>query len=131
MAIKIQTKQTSIPVEIGDLKFDFDVTDESVKNFHKNAENIQKEIENIDLNTDDENSFEQAKEVLDRGFTVMLGEGTFDKIYEMSPSLMICLQYLQAIGDGLYEEFDKMGFGESAQEKAKKYIQNKNKKKKK
>ena len=36
MAIKIQTEKPEIPVEIGNLRFSFDLSDESIKKFIHN-----------------------------------------------------------------------------------------------
>ena len=125
MAIKIQTKKPEIPVEIGELKFTFDVSDESIQNFREEALRIQKEFNDIGPDIDDEKALEQAKVVLKKGFYMMLGEGAFEKIYELSPSVMICAQYFAQIVQGIEDELKNMGFPESQQEVAQKYIRKK------
>ena len=130
MAIKIQTKQTSIPVVLGDLTFHFDVTDESLANFRKNAEEVKKELEeglkDID-ESNEEKAMEQIKDILRRGYSVVLGEDSFDKIYEMSPSVFVVMEYFVQIIEGIEEEIRNLGHNPSAQEKAKKYLQKKKK----
>lgn len=125
MAIKIQTEKPEIPVEIGDLKFSFDLSDESIQKFRKEALEVQKEFHSITISEDDEEALEQAKSVLKRGFDMMLGEGSFEKIYELSPSVMICAQYFVQIVQGIEVELQNMGFSESQQEIAQKYIRKK------
>lgn len=127
MAIKIQTEKTSIPIELGDLEFEFDVTDESIVKFRKDAENIQKELLDIEVNEDDDKALEQTKDVLRRGYELMLGKGSFEKVYKLSPSVMICMRYLEQIVEGIRTELEKMGFSETQKEKAQKYIQKKKK----
>lgn len=122
MAIKIQTKKSEIPVEIGDEKFAFDVSDESIKNFREEALKVQKEFHSIGADADEEKALEEAKKVLKRGFEVMLGEGAFEKIYAISPSVMICMQYFVQLAEGIERELQNMGMSESQAELAKKYL---------
>ena len=120
MAIKIEKKQTEIPIEIGDLKFAFDVTDESIKNFRENAIKIQMELEGLE-NKEDEN-LELSKDILRKGFDLMLGEGAFEKIYQMTPSIPYLLNYFIQLVDGLTEEINDIG---AIQERANKYLRKK------
>lgn len=122
MSIKIQTQKPEIPVEIGDLKFSFDVSDESIKKFRNEAIKVQKELEEIAISDNDDEALEQAKEALKRGFEIMLGEGSFKKIYDISPSLVLCMQYFVQIAIGIEEELKNMGFSQSQKDLAKKYL---------
>lgn len=130
MAIKIQTEKPTIPVEIGKLRFEFDVSDESIKNFYEKSFETFKEIETIEVDEDEEEEviFEKAKDILKKSFDLMLGEGAFVQIYELSPSIFILTNYYKQLYEGISKELEKMGFNESQVEKAKKYIKNKNKK---
>lgn len=125
MAIKIQTKKTEIPVEIGDLKFAFDVSDESILNLQKEALEVQKEFHGIATSEDDEKALEQAKKALNCGFDMMLGEGAFEKVYDLSPSVMICYEYFIRILKGIEEELANRGYSQSQKELAEKYLQQK------
>lgn len=127
MAIKIQTQKAEIPVELGDLTFAFDVSDESVKQFRENAVKLQKELESLQVNEEDDKVIAEAKDILNRGFTIMLGEGAFEKIYKLSPSVVIVMSYFTQIAEGIAEELDKMGLSESQATKAKKYLAKKKK----
>lgn len=108
MAIKIQTKKTSIPVTIGDLEFSFGVSDESAKQFREEAIKVKNELENIAISEDDDQAQEQTKDILKRGFDLMLGEGSFEKIYELSPSVIILTKYFVQLADGIHEEITEL-----------------------
>jgi len=119
LAIKIEKKQTEIPIEIGDLKFAFDVTDESIQRFRENAIKIQQELEAID---DEEEDFNKAKDILRKGFDVILGDGAFEEVYQMTPSIPYLLNYFVQLVDGLTEELNDIG---AFQERANKYLRKK------
>lgn len=121
MAIKIQEKQTEIPVEIGTLNFSFELTDESIIAFRKNALATQKGLESlqIDESEDEEKVLQKAKDVLKKGFDLFLGEGAFDKIYAMTPSVSRLGNYFLQLVDGVSEEIENLGIND---ERAQKYI---------
>lgn len=128
MAIKIQTEKPEIPIEIGDLEFAFDVTDESVIAFRENGRRIQEELGKLQIDEDDDETLDQVKDILKRGYDLILGDGAFEKVYELSPSVIVCMNYLEQIVIGIEQELNKKGFSLSQKEKVQKYIQNKNKK---
>lgn len=117
MAIKIQTKKTGIPVIIGDLELVFEATDESVATFLKNAKKVERELDEIKSD-----SPETAKVVLKKAFDTILGEGTFDKVYEITPSVFIMTDYFIQIVEGLVDEFNKLGL---MNKRLKKYLNKK------
>jgi hypothetical protein len=121
MAIKIQTEKTVIPVEFGNLSFEFDVSDESVKKFRDNALKIQTELNEINTDNEDE-SFELAKEALAKGYDLMLGKGAFNKIYKQTPSITYLTKYFEQLAEAINEELKELGFSETQQDKAKKYL---------
>lgn len=124
--IKIQTRQTGIPIEIGELQFTFDTSDESIKNFHTAGETIVKEIENMkNINYDD------AKKVLEKGFDLTLGEGAFEQIYEQTPSLIEVVKQFTELSNAIAAQLKNYGIsGATQQEKAMQYISKKQKNKK-
>ena len=128
MAIKIQTEKSEIPIEIGDLEFAFDMTDESVIAFRENGRRIQEELGKLQIDEDDDETLDQVKDILKRGYDLILGDGAFEKVYELSPSVIVCMNYLEQIVIGIEQELNKKGFSLSQKEKVQKYIQNKNKK---
>lgn len=128
MAVKIQTQKASIPVEIGDLEFGFSVTDESIDNFRKNAKAVQEELKGIDYESlSDDEAIAQSKEALKKGFDMFLGEGAFEKIYEQTPSVIMLMDYFVAVSEGIDVELNKIMNKGNIQDKAKRYLQEKNK----
>src|SRR5699024_4440805 len=121
MAIKIQTQETQIPIEIGDVTLYFDMSDDNIDNLFKAQETFEKEIAQID--NDD---IEGLKEMLRKTYDLILGEGAFDKVYELSPSVVILIRYFWAIFEGIVEEVEKRA-RQSKMQKVEKYLQNKKK----
>ena len=125
MTIKIQTKTTQIPIEFDDkLTLYFDMSDENIQRLFEAQETFEKEISEIE-NED----IEGLKEMLRKAYTLFLGEEAFDKLYELSPSVVILTNYFWSIVEGLHEEIEKRA-GQTKMEKIEKYLQQKNKRKK-
>src|SRR5690606_40514996 len=116
MAIKIQTQTPVIPIEIGDLTINFEYTDENIKRLYDHHDKMQKEIEKI--KSDD---LESAKEILRKSFDFLLGEGTFEKIYAISQSIIIVRVYYCQIVESLFEEITKKE-GNTAHQKIEKNL---------
>ncbi|WP_017728493.1 hypothetical protein [Halalkalibacterium ligniniphilum] len=125
MAIKIQTEKTVIPVEIGELNFEFNVSDEAIKNLRKNAKIVQEEFVNINDAVDEEKSEKAAKTVLQKGFDLLLGEGAFEKIYAQTPSIIYLMKYFIQLSEGIDKELKTLGIDASQKEKVKKYLNKK------
>src|SRR5690625_3632219 len=126
MAIKIQTKTTQIPIEFDDkLTLYFDMSDENIDKLFKAEETFQKEISKID--NDD---IEGLKEMLRKTYSLFLGEDAFDKLYELSPSVVILTNYFWSIFEGLQKEIEERA-GQTKMQKVEKYLQANNKKRKK
>src|SRR5690606_39392192 len=53
---------------------------------------------------EDETIMEKVKEVLQKGFDTILGEGAFKKIYDMTPSVFLLMRYFEQLAAGLAEE---------------------------
>lgn len=121
MAIKIQTRQTGIPVFIGDLQFNFDTSDESIEDLLGNHQKVVDEISNIKEGDD-----EGAKKALKKGFDLLLGDGAFKKIYNQTPSTIECTRQLFELLQGITQEFSSLN-GMTQQEKVQKYLKAKNK----
>ena len=123
MAIRIEEQKPEIPVEIGDLKFTFKVTDEAVLNFRKESLRLKEELEKIQAAEEDETNVEKVRELLRQGFDAFLGEGAFEKIYEMSPSVMVISRYFAQLVLGISDEIERMGADKALEKRAKKYLQ--------
>jgi len=123
MAIRIEEQKPEIPVEIGELKFTFKVTDEAVLNFRKESLRLKEELEKIQAAEEDETNVEKVRELLRQGFDAFLGEGAFEKIYEMSPSVMVISRYFAQLVLGISDEIERMGADKALEKRAKKYLQ--------
>lgn len=131
MAIKIQTKQIGIPVEIGELNFVFDTSDESVKKFRKDLDAVYEKLKKIDTNSkkteDEDKLFDEAKNYLSEGFELVLGKGAFDEIYKQTPSVLRLVDYFVKLSEGIKEELSDLGINESQKELTEKYLAKKKK----
>src|SRR5690625_795051 len=104
MAIRINTEKPHIPVEFGDLTFKFDISDDSIKKYRENSLKIQKELENMKIDENDDKAIDEIRKVLKKGYDLMLGEGTFDKVYKVVPSVVMLMGYFEQIATGIGEE---------------------------
>lgn len=117
--IKIQTQSPTIPIEVGSLKLEFDMTDENIKRLYDTEKELQKQ-----LNLIEDDDFDGNKKGVKKVVDYILGEGSFDKLYELSSSTMITVEYFTQICAGLKEEIYKRT-GQSQQDKVQKYLQKK------
>lgn len=117
MVIKIQTQQTGIPVEIGELTFTFDTFDESIKNLREAGNIFTKEIEKI--KEDDEDA---VLEITKKGYDLLLGEGAFEKLYKETPSLIQLIKIFYQLTESINQELSSIGKVVTQQDKAQQYI---------
>lgn len=108
-AIKIQTDVPEIPIEIGKLNFSFSVSDENLLSFRGKSLEIQKTLSNLPEVEDDEEAMAQAKDALRVGFDAILGAGSFEKIYEQTPSINYLVNYLFQLISGITNVMADMG----------------------
>lgn len=114
MAIKIQTRETLIPIQVGDLTFQYSITDESKATLRKNLNTMQKELKKTKnaLKALKEDSFEQemklTKSIVKQAVDAVLGEGSCEQLYKLSPSTEIVVYYFIQIMQGLLDEISKM-----------------------
>src|SRR5690554_623135 len=127
MAIKIGERKPEIPVEIGPLQVWFNVTDESSLEFRKNGLQIQKELENLQIDEENEDDIKVVKDILKRGFDLMLGEGAFEQLYELTPSVVLLMDYFAQLSAGIAGELEKMGAPDVLKRRAERYIGKKKK----
>lgn len=125
MAIKIQTQTTQIPIEIGEVTLHFDMSDENIDKLFRAQETFEKDIAKVD-----KDDIEGLKEILRKTYDLLLGEGSFDKVYTLSPSVVILTQYFWSIYEGIVEEVEKRA-GKTKMQKVEKYLQKKNNERKK
>ena len=122
MAIRIEEQKPEIPVEIGDLKFSFRVTDEAVLEFRKNALEVAEKLNSIELKGGEEEALTAAQDALRHGFDAILGEGAYNKLYEMTPSVVFLMRYFEQLAAGLSDELKALGLSNAIDKRAKKYL---------
>lgn len=122
MAIKIQTKTPHIPIEIGDeLELRFYVTDDNIEKLFNGYDEMLKKYKDVEID-----NAEKGKMILKDAIDYILGDGSFDKLYGLSNSVLVTKQYFDEIVDGLSKEITKR-YGDTNKEKVEKYLQNKKK----
>lgn len=94
--IKIEQKQSFIPVIIGDLEFVFHFSDENIEKFETEVQAFALQLTAIETSNDSK-SVPMAREILKKGMDSMLGEGSFDKVYEQVPSSIVIAGYFAQI----------------------------------
>ena len=132
-AIKIQTQLDYIPIQLGDEEFRFLISDDSILKIRNGYKDVQKKFDSIEKQAKEEGLTEEerlvkTKEVLKEGFDFFYGEGTFERVYAISPSVVICTSYFGEFVGATLAELEKKN-KVTTQDKAKKYLANKNKKK--
>lgn len=102
--IRIQKNYIQVPFvdEEGNvvLELKFELTDDSLSVLL----NKQQEIKNMIVEQDDNEDTDFAKSQLAEAYNAILGEGTFDKVYEINPSVIVLTSYLIQITEGLLNE---------------------------
>lgn len=122
MGINIKKQTTSIPVKVGDVELKFHYTDESMTKVREELLKTQKEIGRIEGEEWTDREVEQAKGILKDALDAMFGDGAFAQLYEMTPSVIVILDYFRLIVDGVTEELDKLGIKTDEDQKTDKYL---------
>lgn len=117
MAIQIKTKKVGIPVTIGELEFLVDTSDNGMDTLAERYQDVVDSMQTVK----EGDSLDSAKSILEEGFDLFLGEGAFDKIYEQTPSTILCAEYMAVLMEGIAEEMKKQQT-ETAKKINKKYL---------
>ncbi|MCT6925315.1 hypothetical protein [Metasolibacillus sp.] len=120
MVIKINTRKATIPVEIdGDLKFEIDMSDESLQQnrtvfekFHAAAHELEDE------------DFDGAKELIINALDELLGTGAGNAIYERVGGAFACVDVFNQLAEGIAAEASKRGL-QMEHDKVTQYVQSK------
>jgi len=95
MAIKINLESVKIPLEIGDLKFEIDVTDEKYEAFIKNFNIFLEKMEVLDEEKTEDLAL--IKEMVKEVYEDLLGKGAYEQIYEKMPNTAFVSKVLVTI----------------------------------
>lgn len=120
--IKINVEKTAIPIEIGDLMFEFDITDKAIDKFRENALSVEQDLMSLDADQYDNKDLGQVKEVLRKGYDTLLGVGAFDQVYKLSPSVSVMMNYFIQITDGIQQQMSERVKYRSEQSKERSYF---------
>ena len=113
-AIKIKKAVLEIPFVDDDgneiVKFEFDKSDDSAERVARVKEEL---MESVAKAENDENyNLDKLSVDMKKAFDSLLGEGAYDKLYELSPSWEIMIFYFiqvcQAIGESTTSGLDEM-----------------------
>lgn len=106
--IKLQSNFIEFPFENekGEvvLTLKFDKSDENFKQLEKTYDELNKKMGKI--NEQEESEVEQGKEILKEAVDQIFGEGSFDKMYQLSPSILLVFKYLVQMVEGIYQEIN-------------------------
>lgn len=127
MTIKIQTEKPVIPVELGEVILEFPIDDESIKTFRKTLPKLEDELNALN-SLDGKDDIESAKEALKTGYDSLFGKGSFERVYQQTPSVPLCIQYFTEIAEGIKKELEVRGFAVTQSQKVEKYLKTKKKK---
>jgi len=106
MAIKIDIKKTIIPVEIGELEFEFDLGDKNMKEVEKKAKEMEVKATKFENLTDEESEVAEAEaqSFIKESFDYLLGAEAFEKIYEQTPNISFLADYFLQLVEGIGNE---------------------------
>ncbi|HFE9852687.1 TPA: hypothetical protein ACGBG5_003150 [Enterococcus faecalis] len=108
-ALEIKVERTGFPIILAGHEFFFDSSPEHLIEVQKNYETFEKEINSIEgpsENDVDNLDLEPYKELLGKGYDVMLGEGTFDKLYADIPDINAWLNAFFDLYSGIADQLD-------------------------
>ena len=105
MAIKINLESTVIPVEIGDMKFEIDVTDEKYEAFIKNFNVFLSKMEVLDENKSEDVA--QLKVMVKEIYDELLGAEAYEQIYAKMSNIAFVSGVLVSVVKQLMEEMDQ------------------------
>ena len=86
----------------------FDKGDEPLKKLEKEFEKIKETQKELEIVGDDdfESSFDKSKESIKQAADALFGIGSFEKLYDLNPSISIVADYVSQIAIGIKEELE-------------------------
>ncbi|PAD67029.1 hypothetical protein CHH83_20905 [Bacillus sp. 7586-K] len=116
MAIKIEVQKAYEEVDIADKIYRIDMTDEKMKQHLTTYAKFQKEIkelEKIDASSTSPDEAikinEKTKELFEEVINLLLGDGSFDEVYEVcGKSTVVLSDVLRQLMENVRNRFDKI-----------------------
>ena len=112
MVVKFELFSAKIPIEIGNMKFELDVSDEKYDAFTIVFNKYLDELTELTVQESEDLNIIKEKQRL--VFTTLLGEGAFDAIYAMSPSIVSTTRVLNDVVNYMEQEVKKRLEGDSS-----------------
>lgn len=109
-AIQLVTNTIEIPFEKdGEVLFTlhFDRTDKNKKRLQKSFKDLEEKIEVFEKKGEEDTALDEGISFVKDVANKLLGEGSFEKMYEINPSFEIVAKYLYLIMIGIKEEFEE------------------------
>lgn len=109
-ALEIKVERTGFPIVLAGHEFFFDSSPEHLIEVQKNYKEFEKGVESIEVTDEDDIDsldLESYKDLLGKGYDVMLGEGTFDKLYDEIPDINAWLNAFFDLYSGIAEQLDE------------------------
>lgn len=126
MTVNIDIQRTGFPVKIAGLEFWFDASLENLRRFfdvediakakvreaqdkamHIHFPDVVERIEDVEVQTVDA-ALDVSKEFIAAQYDVLLGDGTFKKIYKVIPDVVALEGALEAIGIAIADKIKEM-----------------------
>lgn len=106
--IKLQSNFIEFPFEDDKgnvlLTLKFDKSDENIEKLENSIGKFESEKQR--LSTEGQQSFEDGKKVFKEIVDSVFGDGSFDKMYELSPSTINVLKYFTQMAEGIFAEIN-------------------------
>lgn len=111
----IQIEKATIPIPFMDengkiqLVIEFDRTDENIKRLYGSFEDLEKTKNELSV-TEDGDVIDDAKHFIKDLMEPIFGEGTFEKVYALCPSVVAAVVHFYKMSLGLKEELEISDF---------------------
>lgn len=127
--LKINVERTGFPIELGGHKFFFDCSTEHIEEYEEKFTAVGPKLEKLEQGDD---TIEDYKKALTIGYDAMLGEGTFEKLYDSVPDVVAWINAFYTLAEGIAEKVSEVQKEQSSKsdELKKQYLKKKKKKSK-
>nr|DAN76417.1 MAG TPA: hypothetical protein [Caudoviricetes sp.] len=102
--VVINIRNKVIPIDFGEFQFEFSKSDENIEKMQSFAQDLQLEAQKI-VDEDGKGDVTKAREILKLAYNGIFGDGSFDKVYNLSgQSTVDCINYFIEIMQGVEQE---------------------------
>ena len=101
----IKVKRTGFPITIAGIEFFFD---SSVEGVEKYARDYQEAVDYLNNLEEVGDSIEERKNILRKAYDTILGEGSFDLLYDKIPDVIAWNDTFFVMLDGIEQEVSKV-----------------------